>query len=118
MPPTPLMAKGTGSLARKWRKIRKRCSSFSSTGDANIFDDKGTQDIPANLSYIDGTYGNSLGISRSKSVSDHSRLEGNGEEMFQDEHCLNNDSVTSNSDLDCKAHQIEKYDNQIHELFG
>ena len=33
MPPTPLMTKGTGTLARKWRKIKKRCSSFSS-GDA------------------------------------------------------------------------------------
>ncbi|XP_059081642.1 uncharacterized protein LOC131879359 [Tigriopus californicus] len=29
MPPAP-MTKGTGSLARKWRKIKKRCSSFSS----------------------------------------------------------------------------------------
>ena len=33
MPPTPLMTKGTGTLARKWRKIKKRCSSFSS-GDS------------------------------------------------------------------------------------
>jgi hypothetical protein len=33
MPPTPLITKGTGTLARKWRKIKKRCSSFSS-GDA------------------------------------------------------------------------------------
>jgi len=30
MPPTPLITKGTGTLARKWRKIKKRCSSFSS----------------------------------------------------------------------------------------
>ena len=35
MAPTPLMTKGTGSLARKWKKIRKRCSSFSSNGDNN-----------------------------------------------------------------------------------
>ena len=118
MPPTPLMAKGTGSLARKWRKIRKRCSSFSSTGDANISDEKGTQDIPLNLSYIDGAYGNSLGISRSKSVSDHSRLEGNGDDIFQDEHCVNNDSITSNFDSDCKGHQIRNYDNQMHEYFS
>lgn len=33
MAPTPLLAKGNGTLARKWRKIKKRCSSFSS-GDA------------------------------------------------------------------------------------
>lgn len=33
MPPTPLITKGTGTLARKWRKIKKRCSSFSS-GDS------------------------------------------------------------------------------------
>ncbi len=31
MPPTPLLTKGsTSSLARKWRKLKKRCSSFSS----------------------------------------------------------------------------------------
>ena len=30
MAPTPLLAKGNGTLARKWRKIKKRCSSFSS----------------------------------------------------------------------------------------
>ena len=34
MAPTPLLSKGNGTLARKWRKIKKRCSSFSSTGDA------------------------------------------------------------------------------------
>ena len=33
MAPTPLLAKGNGTLARKWRKIKKRCSSFSS-GDS------------------------------------------------------------------------------------
>lgn len=33
MAPTPLLSKGNGTLARKWRKIKKRCSSFSS-GDA------------------------------------------------------------------------------------
>ena len=30
MAPTPLLSKGNGTLARKWRKIKKRCSSFSS----------------------------------------------------------------------------------------
>ena len=77
MPPTPLMAKGTGSLARKWRKIRKRCSSFSSTGDANISDDKSSHEFSGDVSYIDGAYGNNLGISRSKSISDHTSFEGN-----------------------------------------
>ncbi len=33
MAPTPLSTKGGGTLARKWRKIKKRCASFSS-GDA------------------------------------------------------------------------------------
>ena len=31
MPPAALTSKGTGTLARKWRKIKKRCSSFSSS---------------------------------------------------------------------------------------
>ena len=31
MAPTPLLSKGnTSSLARRWRKLKKRCSSFSS----------------------------------------------------------------------------------------
>ncbi len=30
MAPTPLSTKGSGTLARKWRKLKKRCSSFSS----------------------------------------------------------------------------------------
>ena len=30
MAPGPLLTKGNGTLARKWRKIKKRCSSFSS----------------------------------------------------------------------------------------
>ena len=100
MPPTPLMAKGTGTLARKWRKIRKRCSSFSSTGDANISDDKTTQDISGNVSYVDGTYGNNLGISRSKSIPDHTTLEDHSDEVFQDDQ--NNDSIRSNFDSECK----------------
>lgn len=31
MPPTSLIAKGNNTLARKWKKIKKRCSSFSSS---------------------------------------------------------------------------------------
>ncbi len=31
MAPTPLSTKGGGTLARKWRKLKKRCSSFSSS---------------------------------------------------------------------------------------
>ena len=98
MPPTPLMAKGTGSLARKWRKIRKRCSSFSSTGDANISDDRTTQEISSNLSYVDGTYGNNLGISRSKSISDHTTLDSSPDEVFSDEQRVTTDSLRNNLD--------------------
>ena len=107
MPPTPLIAKGTGSLARKWRNIRKRCSSFSSAGDANISDDKGTEEFPSNLTYIDGAYGNSLGISRSTSVSDQSRLEGSNDDTFPENHHANNDSITSNFEPECKLILIE-----------
>ena len=96
------MIKGTGSLARKWRKIRKRCSSFSSTGDANISDDKITQDISGNLSYVDGTYGNNLGITRSKSISDHTTLEDNSDEVYPDDQNVHNDSSRSNFNSECK----------------
>ena len=106
MPPTPLMAKSTGSLARKWRKIRKRCSSFSSTGDANISDDKTTQQISNNASYVDGTYGNNLGISRSKSISDHTGLTNNGDGIFSDEHEEANTSSRSYYDAECKYNNI------------
>ena len=106
MPPTPLMAKGTGSLARKWRKIRKRCSSFSSTGDANISDDKTTQQISNNASYVDGTYGNNLGISRSKSISDHTNLTNNGDGVFSDEQDDANTSSRSHYDQECKYYNI------------
>ena len=102
MPPTPLMAKSTGSLARKWRKIRKRCSSFSSTGDANISDDKTTQQISNNASYVDGTYGNNLGISRSKSISDHTNLTNNGDGVISDEQDDANTSSRSHYDQECK----------------
>ena len=102
MAPTPLMAKSTGSLARKWRKIRKRCSSFSSTGDANISDDKTTQQISSNASYVDGSYGNNLGISRSKSISDHSSLTNNDNEVLSDEQHDTNTSSRSHYDTDCK----------------
>ena len=95
MPPTPLMAKGTGSLARKWRKIRKRCSSFSSTGDANISDDKSSHEFSGDVSYIDGAYGNNLGISRSKSISDHTSFEGNGDDTFSDGHSTSMASARS-----------------------
>ena len=102
MAPTPLMAKSTGSLARKWRKIRKRCSSFSSTGDANISDDKTTQQISSNASYVDGSYGNNLGISRSKSISDHSSLTNTDNEVLSDEQHDPNTSSRSHYDADCK----------------
>ena len=102
MPPTPLMAKSTGSLARKWRKIRKRCSSFSSTGDANISDDKTTQQISSNASYVDGTYGNNLGISRSKSISDHTTLSSTGDEVLSNEQNDTNTSSQSHYDTECK----------------
>ena len=36
MAPTPLLSKGNGTLARKWRKIKKRCSSFSSSHGESI----------------------------------------------------------------------------------
>ena len=106
MPPTPLMTKSTGSLARKWRKIRKRCSSFSSTGDANISDDKTTQQISSNASYVDGTYGNNLGISRSKSISDHTGLTNNKDGVFSDEHEEANTSSRSYYDSECKYNNI------------
>ena len=46
MAPTPLLSKGNGTLARKWRKIKKRCSSFSS-GDhlSRSKSDLGGQDL-------------------------------------------------------------------------
>ena len=44
MAPTPLLAKGNGTLARKWRKIKKRCSSFSS-GDSLSRAKDPTEDI-------------------------------------------------------------------------
>jgi len=52
MPPTPLLTKGSGTLARKWKKIKKRCSSFSSgdgisrssTGQERA-DDPGDDDV-------------------------------------------------------------------------
>ena len=111
MPPTPLMAKGTGSLARKWRKIRKRCSSFSSTGDANISDDRTTQDISTHdVSYVDGTYGNNLGISRSKSISDRtSSFEGNDDDAFLDEQRQTNLSIRNKFDSECKYNQMSIY---------
>jgi hypothetical protein len=31
MPPAALLSKGQGTLARKWLKLKKRCSSFSSS---------------------------------------------------------------------------------------
>jgi hypothetical protein len=46
-PPTPLLAKGNGTLARKWRKIKKRCSSFSS-GDAMPRSKSMTEDVHCN----------------------------------------------------------------------
>ena len=109
MAPTPLMAKSTGSLARKWRKIRKRCSSFSSTGDANISDDKTTQQISNNASYVDGSYGNNLGISRSKSISDHSSLTNTDNEVLSDEQHDTNTSSRSHYDADCKYQDFSSY---------
>ena len=111
MPPTPLMSKGTGSLARKWRKIRKRCSSFSSPGDANFSDEKG---IDHNASYAsnainasldtDSVQRNNLGISRSKSVSDYSRLIGVEENVdlkTQNERTLNQNSPRNHLNSNC-----------------
>ena len=54
MAPTPLLSKGNGTLARKWRKIKKRCSSFSS-GDnlsRSKSEDRG-QDISEPLEHED-----------------------------------------------------------------
>ncbi len=35
MAPAPLLSKGQGSLARQWRRLKKRCSSFSSSDAAS-----------------------------------------------------------------------------------
>eukprot|EP00096_Caligus_rogercresseyi_P006101 TRINITY_DN2229_c0_g1_i1.p1 TRINITY_DN2229_c0_g1~~TRINITY_DN2229_c0_g1_i1.p1 ORF type:complete len:482 (-),score=132.72 TRINITY_DN2229_c0_g1_i1:302-1747(-) len=39
MAPSPLIAKGNNTLARKWRKLKKRCASFSSVDAVGNGDD-------------------------------------------------------------------------------
>ena len=70
MAPTPLMNKGTGSLARKWKKIRKRCSSFSNgtpDGAQNGGADYADGGPPSGPASIAG------GVQRSRSINEPSR---------------------------------------------
>ncbi len=76
MAPTPLLTKGNGTLARKWRKIKKRCASFSS-GDAGM----------------------SAAVARSKSMNekDISLGKGDNDDDIDEGVCADNSSIENSA---------------------